>query len=130
MPGRRHEQVRRLSVGCTELLDRLSTRLDEGGLMGEKVSDSVRHTLAREYRARAESLVDGIAKQAQSEGVSAQPLIEEGDPSEICSRLVRQHDIALAILVAERRSWLTRLLSGSAAPGPGLPGCEVRIMEE
>ena len=112
-----------------EVVERLSTRLEEVGLMGERVSDTVRDTLLREYRARAETLAQEIAEQAHREGVLTESVIAEGDPSETCSRLVRQHDVALAILVAERRSWLTRLLSGSAARVPELPGCEVRVME-
>ncbi|OFV90184.1 MAG: hypothetical protein A3J75_00495 [Acidobacteria bacterium RBG_16_68_9] len=113
-----------------EVIERLSTRLDEVGLMGERVSDTVRNTLAREYRSRADTLAAHIVEEAQREGVLSEVVIEEGDPSAICSRLVRKHQITLAILVAERRSWLTRLLSGSAARVPELPGCEIRVMAE
>jgi hypothetical protein len=58
-------------------------------------------------------------------------MIEEGDPGEICAALVREHEIATAVLVAEKRSWLTRFLSRSAPLNlPTLAGCEVKVMED
>ena len=113
-----------------ELLDRVSTTLSDVGFMGEKVGDQVRETLWREYRSRAEHLARGVAEQAQREGVTAEAHVEEGDPSEICSRVVPQLHIGVAVLAAERRSWLTRLLSRTALRLPALAGCEVRVIEE
>jgi hypothetical protein len=45
--------------------------------------------------------------------------------------VILTHQIGLALLVAEKRSWLTRFLSrGAAVKLPALSGCEVRVMEE
>ena len=113
-----------------DVMQRISDRLSDVGFIGEKVSDQVYETLSREYHERAAELVRSIAEQAGEAGVAAQPLVEEGDPSEVCNRLVRVHDIGLALLVAERRSWLTRLLSRGAIRLPAVASCEVRILEE
>jgi nucleotide-binding universal stress UspA family protein len=98
--------------------------------MGEKVSDQVQETLLREYRTRAEEMAHEIARQAEAAGVSADSKFEEGDPSEICRRLIPSHEITLAVLVAEKRSWLARLLARNSLQVPTLAGCEVRVIEE
>lgn len=119
-----------VSVLNPEVLDRVSSTLSDVGFMGERVGEQVRETLWREYRTRAEQLAQGIAEQARREGVPAEAHVEEGDPGEICNRLVPQLRIGVAVLVAERRSWLTRLLSRATLRMPALAGCEVRVIEE
>lgn len=113
-----------------EVVNRISETLAEDAFVGEKLTAEVSLTVARGYRNQAEASVAAIVEQAEREGVSARGFVEEGDPREICSRLARAHDIGLAILVTERRSWLTRLLSGSAVRAPELPGCEVRLVDD
>lgn len=72
-----------------------------------------------------------IAEQAKREGVEFTTLIKEGDPSDICGRIIETHDVQCAVLVAEKRSWLTRLLSGAVVVKlPAGTGCEVKIMED
>ncbi len=113
-----------------ETTERLSATLAEMGFMGEKVSDGVRATLIRAYRTQAEELVQQLVQQARAQGVTAESLVEEGDPSEICQRLIATRDVEVAILVVEHRSWLTRLLAREALRLPQLSGCEVRVIEE
>jgi len=99
--------------------------------MGDRLSDRVVEVLAREARGRAEDLLATIAAEAKQRGVGFTPLVEEGDPSEVCARVIRAQDIAVAVLVAEKRSWLSRFLSGGADVRlPALAGCEVRVLEE
>ena len=113
-----------------DLTRRLSTTLTNVGFVGEKVSEDVARALAREQRTHAESLLRQIAQQAESAGVEFTPLLEEGDPVEWWGRVASQHDVHAVVLVAEKRSWLTRLLSGAATLKlPTLAGCEVKIME-
>jgi hypothetical protein len=105
--------------------------LTDLGFMGEEVTDHVSDTIAREYRTCASTLLHAVAESAKKEGVAVTPIIEEGDTGEICRRVIRTHHIGIAVLVAEKRSWLTRFLSHSAALQlPALSGCEVRVMEE
>ena len=113
-----------------ELMDRVSTRLDEVGLMGERVGEGVRSALEREYQTRAAEIIAQVRRAAEPLAVAVDSAVEKGDPTEICTRVARAHQVALALLVAERRSWLTRLLSGGAARVPDLPGCEMRVVEE
>ena len=112
------------------VMDRVSHNLDETGLAGEKIGDSVREVLLREYRARASMAVQVATDLACAEGITATGIVEEGDPTEIGTRLARTLPATSVLLVAERRSWLSRLLSGSAIGMPDLPGCEVRVIEE
>ena len=108
-----------------------ASTLTDLGFMGEEVGEQVSGAIVREYRARAAALLHGLAERAKKEGVAVTPLIEQGDIGEICSRVIRAHQIGIAVLVAEKRSWLTRFLSHSAAVQlPALSGCEVRVMEE
>ena len=113
-----------------EMVDKVSAALTDVGFMGEKVSDQVRSTLLREYRTRGAALASEVAERARRAGIDAEDVFEEGDPTEICRRLIPAHQIGLAILVAERRSWLTRLLAREPLSVPALAGCEVRVIEE
>lgn len=112
------------------MIDRVSHNLDETGLAGEKVGDSIREVLLREYRTRADAAVAAATQLGQAQGIAVNGVIEEGDPTEIGTRLARALGARFIMLVAERRSWLGRLLSGSSVHMPDLPGCEVRVIEE
>lgn len=112
------------------VMERVAHKLDEIGFSGEKVGDGVRTVLLREYRARAEAAVAAVTELGRKEGVAVHGIIEEGDPTEVGTRLARTLPATTVLLVAERRSWLNRLLSGSAVGMPDLPGCEVRVIEE
>jgi hypothetical protein len=114
-----------------KLTQRIAATLANVGFVGEAVSDNVMDTLTREQRLHAEQLLNRIEEQARNQGVAFRGMIEEGDPSEICAPIVRQHDIVAAVLVAEKQSWLTRFLSRSAPMNlPVLAGCEVKVMED
>ena len=108
-----------------------ASTLTDLAFMGEEVTDQVSDTIAREYRTCASTLLHAIAERAKKDGVAVTPIIEQGDTGEICRRVIGTHHIGIAVLVAEKRSWLTRFLSRSAAVQvPALSGCEVRVMEE
>ena len=114
-----------------ELPGRVASRLTEAGFMGEEIGERVSDTIEHEHRHCAEALLQALAERAKKEGVAVTPIIEVGDPGEICGRIIQTHQIGTAVLVAEKRSWLTRFLSHSAAVKlPALSGCEVRVMEE
>lgn len=120
-----------LAVLDPELSQRVATTLTNVGFVGDKVSDSVLETLTREQHAQAEALLREIGTQAARAGVAFTPLIEDGDPSEVCSRIIETHCVRSAVLVAEKRSWLTRFLSRAAAVKlPALAGCEVKVMDD
>ena len=124
-------QLVALAVLDPRLSSRVATTLTEVGFMADEVGASVGNTLLHEYRVESEALLQALAKRAKRDGVSVTPLIEEGDTEEICSRVIRTHQIGTAVLVAEKRSWLARFLShGAAVSLPALAGCEVRVMEE
>ena len=109
---------------------RIAATLD-GAFMGERVSDRVVEILAHEQHARAETLLEGIGEQARAAGVEFEPLIEEGDPTAVCSRVVQRYQIGAAVLAVGRRSWLARFLSRSAnVKLPTVAGCDVKVIEE
>ena len=110
---------------------RAARTLSEVGFMSEEVGTQVGAAITHEYRSDAEALLQALGERAGRDGVVVTPLIEEGDASEICDRVIRAHRIGTAILVAEKRSWLTRFLSrGAATQLPALAGCDVKVMEE
>ena len=119
-----------LVVLDADLPGRVATTLTEVGFMGEQLGDQVRAAIVHEDRAGAEALLHALTERARKEGVTVTPLIEQGDTGEICSRVIRAYQIGIAVLVAERRSWLTRFLSRGAVKLPALLGCEVRIVED
>ncbi len=120
-----------LAVLDPDLAQRVAATLDNVGFVGERVSDNVVDALAREQRGHAEALLSQIAEQAKAEGIAVTALIETGDPSEVCRRIIETHNVQCAVLVAERSSWLTRLLSRAATVKlPALAGCEVKVMED
>ena len=109
---------------------RLAASLDSA-FMGERVSSRVVELLAREQRSQAEAILGEIATVAQARAVPFVPLIEEGDADEVCARVIRTHAVASAVLVVERRSWLSRILSRSAAVKlPAMANCALTVMEE
>jgi len=108
-----------------------ASALTEIGFMGEEVGEQVSDAIVREHRSRSTALLHRIAERAKKDGVAVTPLIEQGDTGDICRRVIGAHHIGIAVLVAEKRSWLTRFLSHSARVQlPALSGCEVRVMEE
>jgi len=109
---------------------RIAARLDDA-FLGERVGDRVIKALEREQYVRAEDLLTDITTEAANAGTEVVHLIETGDTTEVCERVIRQHDIGYAVLVAERRSWLTRLLSRAPAVNiPAFEGCEIKVVEE
>jgi len=109
---------------------RIAARLDSA-FMGERVSDRIVEVLGREQHARAEELLAEIGERARSAGLTFLPVIETGDASELCSAAIRRHEVGCAVLVAEKRSWLTKLLSRSQTVHiPTLAGCEIKVVEE
>jgi len=110
---------------------RAASALSDVGFMGEELSEQVEATLRDEYRAGAEALLRALVEQAKRDLTRITPLIEQGDASEICGRVIDAHAVGVAVLVAEKHSWLTRFLAHDAAVQlPALSGCEVRVMEE
>jgi hypothetical protein len=109
---------------------RIAATLDSA-FMGERVSDRVVEILAREQRSQGEAVLGEIAAHAAARGVPFVPLIEAGDADEVCARVIRTQHIAEAVLVVEKRSWLSRILSRSAAVKlPAMANCALTVMEE
>lgn len=109
---------------------RIAARLDSA-FLGERVGEGVMKALEREQQVRARDLLDDIAAHAKKSGVETVALVESGDTGEVCERVIRQHDVGYVVLLAERRSWLTRLLSRSSEMKiPVFQGCEVKVVEE
>lgn len=109
---------------------RLAASLDSA-FMGERVSARVVEVLAREQRSQAEAVLGEIAAAAQARAVPFVPLIEEGDADEVCAQVIRAHQVASAVLVVERRSWLSRILARSSAVKlPAMANCALTVMEE
>lgn len=109
---------------------RIASRLDSA-FMGERVSDRIVEVLAREQHSRAEEMLAEIGARVRAAGLEFTPLIETGDASEVCGAVIRRHQVGCAVLVAEKRSWLTKLLSRSqTVQVPALAGCEFKIVEE
>ena len=120
-----------LVVLDADLPARVASTLAEVGFVGEHLGSQVSDAIVREYRNRSDALLQALVERGKREGVGVTPIIEQGDAGEICGRVIRTHHIGTAVLVAEKRSWLTRFLSRSAAVNlPALAGCEVRVMEE
>ena len=111
--------------------DRLSDRMIDVGFLGERITDQVSETLAREHRIRGQALLAEIAGQARARAIPCRTTIETGDPGEVCRRLVETEGVAAAVVVTDKRSWLARILAG-AQPlrPPNLSGCEVTLVEE
>jgi hypothetical protein len=109
---------------------RIAATLDSA-FMGERVSDKVVEVLAREQRSQAEALLADVGAQAAARGVPFVPLIEQGDPDEVCARVVRAQQITSAVLVVERRSWLSRILSRSSGVRlPSMANVALTVIEE
>jgi hypothetical protein len=101
------------------------------GMLAEKITDQVAETVEREHRIRAEALLRDIIEQARARGIAARTAIETGDPGEACRKLVAAADVSTAVVVTEKRSWLSRLLTvGQPLRLPALGGCEVVLVGE
>jgi hypothetical protein len=111
-------------------IGRIAATLDSA-FMGERVSDRVVEVLASEQRSQAEAVLSEVGACARARGVPFVALIEEGDPDEVCARVIRAQQVASAVLVVEKRSWLSRILSrSSAVKMPAMADCALTVMEE
>lgn len=120
-----------LAVLDPEAHRRVATALTDVGFVGERVSEDVVETLEKERRDFAVTQVQQVAEEARRRGIECSTVVEEGDPSEVCARVVASNHVVAAVLVAEKQSWVTRFLSRSAPVKlPSLPGCEVKVMED
>jgi len=109
---------------------RIASRLDSA-FMGERVSDRVVEVLAREQQTRAEEMLAEIGDKARAAGLKFLPLIETGDAGEACGVAIRRYEVGCAVLVDEKRSWLTKLLSRSQTVHiPALACREIKVVEE
>lgn len=109
----------------------VASTLSNVGFVGGRVREDLVEALEKEQRSFAEVQLQQAAEEARRQGVDCAVLLEEGDPSEVSARVVREHAIGLAVLVAEKRSWVTRFLSRSAPVRlPSFAGCEIKVMED
>lgn len=109
---------------------RIAAKLDSA-FMGERVSDRVVEVLTGEQRSQAQAVLDEVGEHARSAGLSFTALIEEGDPEEVAARVIRAHHVGAAVLVVEKRSWLSRILARSAAVRlPAMADCSLTVIEE
>lgn len=109
----------------------VTSTLGDAAFVGEQVEAEVGEAILHGYRTDAEAFLKTLVERGGQGGIAVVPLIEEGDTGEVCARVIVTHQIGLALLVAEKRSWLARFLSRRAAVKlPALSGCEVRVMEE
>lgn len=109
----------------------LAGTLTDEAFVGDRLSDEVVDALRREQRSQAEDLLRSIMEQANKERVNVTTLVEIGEPSELCGRVVAAHNIDQVILPAHRRSWLARWWSPSAhSDWLKVLGCEVEVVEE
>lgn len=120
-----------LSVLDPDANKQVSSTLSNVGFVGGRVREDLVEALEKEQRSFAEMQLQQAAEEARRQGVDCTILIEEGDPSVVCARVVRERAIGMAVLVAEKRSWVTRFLSRSAPVRlPAFAGCEIKVMED
>ena len=109
---------------------RVASTLSNVGFVGGRVREGVVDALEKERRTFAEMQLQQIAEEAQRQRIECETIIREGETSEVCAGVVSLNNVSLAVLVAEKRSWVTRFLSRSATVKlPNLAGCEVKVME-
>src|SRR5262249_746053 len=77
----------------THLSARVADALTEVGFVSDEVSTNVGNTVLHERRARAEALLQLLTEHARKEGIDVTLLLEQGDTSEICNRVIRTHRI-------------------------------------
>jgi nucleotide-binding universal stress UspA family protein len=119
-----------LAVLDPEAHAHLADALTDRGWVGERVSEDVVGALERDHRAHAQAQVEQLCDEARQAGLSCEARVEVGDPGEVCRQVVAERGVSLAVVVVERRSWVTRFLSRSAPVKlPALPGCELKVME-
>jgi nucleotide-binding universal stress UspA family protein len=110
---------------------RLATRMIDVGLLAEKLTDQVSEAMEREHRIRGDALLTEVADQARTRGIACERRLEHGDMDEVCRLLVEATGASAAVLVAEKRSWLARMLTGGEPLRPAaLGGCELIIVDE
>ena len=109
---------------------RIAATLDSA-FMGERVSDRVVEVLTDEQRSQADAVLDDVGEQARAAGVPFTPLVADGDPEDVCAQMIRAHQVCAAVLVVEKRSWLSRILARSAAVRlPAMADCTLTVIEE
>jgi len=110
-----------------QLSGRVTRKLEDAGLVGEKLSESVVGCLERDQRNQGARMLEGLAAAARQQGTAATTFLEEGELNEVVSRCCAGHEIKVAVVAAEKRSWLGRWLAPDISLR--LPHCEIKVIE-
>ncbi len=93
----------------TSIFDRL-----EGNMaMGDQPGQEVQEALVREYQRQGEQQLSEIVARAEQAGMATETVFKAGDFAEQCIQIIREYDIAAAVVTRSRRSQLSRFIFGS-----------------
>jgi len=102
-----------LFIADQELPKSIFERLEGTGFIGEKQGQVVHQALMDEYKRQGEQQLKDIKARADKEGVEAETILKVGDIADECIRVIREQNVAVAVLTRKRRSHLSRFIFGS-----------------
>lgn len=109
------------------LRGRVARKLEDAGMVGEKLSESVACCVDRDQRSQGERMLENVATAAQAQGTPVDTFLEGGEVNEVVGRCCAGHEVRLAVVAVEKRSWLGRWLAPSV--DLRLPHCEIKEIE-
>ncbi len=102
-----------LFVVDEELPNSILDRLEGNAFVGEQSGQEVYSALMNEYLRQGKQQLHEIKEQAEQQGLTVETLLKVGDLVGVCIGVIREREIAKAVLTRKRRSHLSRFLFGS-----------------
>ncbi len=114
----------------SELAREASERFSDIGFTGDKPSATLTESLMREYRQRGYEALGRAQIRAMEEGVSFEPLLDEGPYVSTILDAIEVNDIGLVVIQKRReRSLFKYFKKGLSAEVKEMASCEVVIVE-
>ena len=115
----------------TGLANELFDRFTDIGFIGDRPSSQISEAIMKEYRQRGYEELGKVQIKAMEEGVSFEPLMEQGEFIQKALEVIEQRDVELAVVTRRRKGAFLRYFSRSLADElKDEAPCEVVIFDE
>lgn len=102
-----------LFVVDVQLPSSIFERLEGTTVIGARPGQEVQEALRNEYKRQGEQQLDEVERRAAKQGVGTEKILKEGTFADECIQVIRENNVAVAVLTRKKKSHLSRFIFGS-----------------